>query len=79
MPGCLADGRVLIFPSTGWDWRNLTHASPAGSFTRPFSRRQYLSKLTNRIESRLSLFFLKTGALAASFYQSSASTRRASL
>ena len=33
MPGCLADGRVLIFPSTGWDWRNLTHASPANGFT----------------------------------------------
>ena len=56
MPGCLADGRVFNFPSTGWDWRNLTHASPAGSFTRPFQGGN-LSKLTKRIESRLSLFF----------------------
>ena len=66
MPGCLADGRVFNFPFNWLGLAELDPRQPGGSFTRPFSRRQYLSKLTNRIASRLSLF-LEYGCLGGEF------------
>ncbi len=45
-----------------------THPRPDGSFTLRFSRRQYFSKFTKRIESLPLFFRFHTGALAASFF-----------
>ena len=61
------------FPSTGWDWME---SGPVASLaaSRDPSRRQYLSKLTNRYSVGCR-FFLNTGALAASFFIKSAHPR----